>query len=145
MDMKSTVKLSDLPGKPDGQSTAAELPRCTIVMQPEKGRPEAVQVPLSEGATVQTVLDQSKAMKRFRRMNVYVLRKPAMDGKSPREPQKMSVEFKRSGRQVEFDHDYALHPNDRIVVEENTSSMVDDMVGTMADALGIPVAKNLFQ
>jgi hypothetical protein len=138
IDRKSTLDLADIPGAP-----AAEVPECTIVLQPGRGKPDVVKMPLTEGATVQTALDHSKATKRFRRMDIHVLRTSPGRGSSPGRVQKMNVKFNRPRRKVEIDHDYALYPNDRVVIEEDTSTILDELVEKVGGQMGLPIARNL--
>jgi hypothetical protein len=123
----------------------ARPPECTIVVQPARGKPRVVQMPLTEGATVQTALDHSKASKRFRRMNIEVLRKPHAQASSPVPVQKMQVEYDRRRREVEIEYDYALYPNDRVIVEEDTTTVFDDMVEKVAGKLGVPMVRNILK
>jgi hypothetical protein len=142
---KSDLDLSDVASRPVTEQTSAQLartPECTIVIQPARGKPQVVQMPLSEGATVQTALDHSKATKRFNRMNIHVLRRPHDQASSSAQVQKMQVEFDRRRREVKIEYDYALYPNDRVVVEEDTTTFFDDMVEKVAGKLGVPMATN---
>jgi hypothetical protein len=116
---------------------------CSVVIQPARGKPQVMQVPITEGDTVQTALDHTKVTRRFRRMNIHVLRSPRGQAASPAQVQKMQVEFDRKHREVKVEYDYALYPNDRIVVEEDTSTALNDMVEKLAGGLGMPVLSNM--
>jgi hypothetical protein len=118
-------------------------PTCTVVLQPNRGTPKVVEMPLDEGATVQTALEHTKATRKFRRMDIHVLRPAQARANAPAEPQKMNVEFDRIRREVEIDHDYALFPNDRVVIEEDPSTMIDDMFHSVAGRLGVPMVNQL--
>ncbi len=130
-----------LPGSsaPAGDTAAAPRGSCTIVLQPSRGEPKIVEMPLHEGATVQTALDFSKATRKFGRMEIHVLRTPPAHGPGPARVQKMNVEFNRKRRWVNAEYDYALYPNDRIVVKEDATTIIDDTVEAVAGKLGIPM------
>jgi hypothetical protein len=148
LDRKPVLNTSDLanpPAKEQMGAGPAQTPHCTIVLQPGRGKPNVVQMPLTQGATVQTALDHAKACKRFRRMDIYVLRSPPSPGDPSARVQKMNVELNRRYRKVEIDSDYALHPNDQVFVEEDTSTVFDDMVRSVAGRLGAPIVTHLFK
>jgi hypothetical protein len=102
-------------------------------------------MPLSEGATVQTALDFSKATRKFRRMDIYVLRTPPSAGNVPAQAQKMQVEFNRKRHRVDPEYDYALYPNDRIVVQEDPTTFFDEAIEAVAGRLGVPMISQLIQ
>jgi hypothetical protein len=131
------LDLAELPG----EAEVADLARCFVVFQPMSGRPEVVEVPLGEAATVQTALDHAKADKRFRRMKIHVLRRAAAPGRGPGQLQKMNVEYNTRRDAVVVEYDYAIYPNDRIIVEEDPSTVVDDMLKGVAGRIGLPMLK----
>jgi len=143
---KADLDLPDTASQPKTEQVAAQTlqtSECSVVIRPARGKPQVTRVPITEGDTVQTALDHSKATKRFRRMNIHVLRAPRGPAGSPADVQKMQVEFDRHRRAVEIEYDYALYPNDRIVVEEDTTNIVDDMVEKITGRLGMPVLSNM--
>ncbi len=137
---KATLSLSD-PGRAQLELTERQAPTCTVVLKPGLGKPVVMEMPVTEGATVQTALEHSKATRKFRRMDIHVLRPPQVRGNSPAEAQKMTAKFDRRHREVEIDHDYALYPNDRVVIEEDQSTMVDDMFQSIAGRMGLPMLR----
>jgi hypothetical protein len=145
---QSTLDLPDAANPPGTEAAPAQTlqtSECSVLIQPARGKPRVIQVPITEGDTVQTALAHSKATQRFRRMNIHVLRTPRGQTGSPGEVQKMQVEFDRKRRKVEMEYDYALHPSDRIVVEQDTTTMFDDMVEKLTGRMGIPVLKNVIR
>ncbi len=141
----SAFKLPGTSGPDGADPTAAPQEHCTVVLQPGRGEQDVVQVPLTGGATVQTALDQSKATRKFRRMEIYVLRKPPSRGNRPSQVQKMNVEFNRKRRRVDAEYDYALYPNDRVVVQEDMTTIIDDTVEAVAGRMGIPIVTQLMK
>jgi hypothetical protein len=71
-------------------------------------------------------LEQTRLVKRFRRMDIHVLR-PAGDQRA-----KLDVRYKHSDGQVDPLYDYALHAGDHLVVMENTTTVLDDMLNSVA-------------
>ena len=132
----SPRRPADLSKLTDEAQTSA---KCTVVLQPARGKPDVVEMPLTEGASVQSALEFTKAARRFRRMDIHVLRLPPSQGGAPAEIQKMNVKYDRSQRMVDVLHDYTLHPSDRVVIKEDPSTIIDDMVQGIAGKMGIPI------
>jgi hypothetical protein len=139
---KSSLNLSD-PGQAELEQAERQAPTCTVVLKPGQGKPVVMEMPVTEGATVQTALEHSKATRKFRRMDIHVLRPAQVRGNTPVEAQKMTAKFDRQHREVEIDHDYALYPNDRVMIEEDQSTMVDDMFQTIAGRMGLPMMRQM--
>lgn len=100
----------------------------------EKGKqPQLAQLALPDVLYVQQALEQSGALGRFRRMKIEIYRH-LPDGGGHR----LDIPFDRAKRRVPPAGDYAIHPNDRIVVTEDTSTVVDDML----ESLGGPFSKS---
>ena len=107
----------------------------TIELRGSGHKPEMRQMPLTGPTLVQQALEQSGAAKRFRRMNIVVMR-AAGD-----ERHKLDVKFDRKRGTVNPLYDYALVPGDHLVVTEDTSTVVDDMLGSLSGPLGIPTRR----
>ncbi|MFM7846492.1 MAG: hypothetical protein ACKPEY_19975 [Planctomycetota bacterium] len=118
---KSAVEKTAAEMAAAGKAPAAH-PQCAVELRSEGRKATRVSVPLNQETHVQDALVQSGAVKKFRRMNVELYRRtPA--GKS----HKMAVAYDSTKRQVEFQNDYFLKPDDVLVVTEDTSTMLDDM------------------
>jgi len=103
----------------------------------EKGKLQASERDVTDQLHMQTALDQSGAAKRWARMNVELYRPLPSGGWH-----KMTIEFDRNARRVPPEFDYAVLPGDRIVVTEDTTSIVDDFMEQTLQPLGIiPPAK----
>ena len=74
--------------------------------------------------TVQTALEQSGAIKKYRNMNVTIWRVVEETG----QPLKMATRYEPRKKAITPDQDYALMPGDRIVVEMTSNSLIDKMV-----------------
>ena len=112
--------LADLPAGPEAQ-VAPGMPSVTVEFRSPEVRTKRMQLPYNAGMTVQTALEQSRATKHFRRMSVKLVRT------SP-QPHKMDIKYESGKGRVHFAHDYALYPNDRLIVTEDTSTPLDDLI-----------------
>jgi hypothetical protein len=107
-----------------------------VEIRPEKGKPQAVEKPLADQTYVQTALEQTGALKKFKRVTVEVYRPLPSGGWH-----KMNLEFDRENHRVPPEYDYAVLPGDRIVVTEDTTSVMDDMMQAALKPLGIKPPK----
>ncbi len=107
--------------KPVADAAAFPAP-ATIAIEyhPHNGKTKVVDVPFEEGQTIQAALEKTGAHKKFRRSFIDLQRTPKGGM-----PHKMPIDFK-SG-QVGHATNYDLHPNDRIIITEDNSTIFDDM------------------
>jgi hypothetical protein len=102
----------------------------TLEVRPSGDRPEIRQIPISGPLHVQDTLEQAGLVKRFKRMELHVLRVVGD------QRQKMQSRYRHEDGMVEPLYDYALHPGDHVVVEEDTRNIIDDMLGAVSGPLG---------
>jgi hypothetical protein len=102
-----------------------------IEFRPDRKKPVIVGVPLNEVTYVQGALEKSGALKKFRRAKIEIYRHLPQGG-----GHKIPIDYNRRNRRVESGTDYAIHPRDRIVVTEDTSTVLDDMIDSMGGFLG---------
>jgi hypothetical protein len=95
-----------------------------------KKKPEIQQLPLPGTMHVQEVLEQNGLVKRFRRMNIQVVRATGGDRA------KLDIKYDHSTRSVDPLYDYAIHPSDHLIVTEDTTTALDDMLNSLAEPLG---------
>ena len=108
------------------EAIAADSPKFYIELRESGKKPQLMKVALPEVYYIQQALDQSGASKQFRRMKIELYRQlPGGGG------HKLPVEFDNSSRRVPPGKDYAIHANDRLVVTEDTSTVFDDMLGSI--------------
>jgi len=82
-------------------------------------------------------LDQSGAAKKWARMQIDLYRPLPSGGWH-----KMTIEFDRETHRVPPEFDYAVLPGDRIVVTQDTTTIMDDVLQRTLEPLGIvPAAK----
>ena len=125
-DMKAEVLKAGQPG-----SEAAGNAKVEIIFQPDRGQPERLERSLTESTTVQQMLVQSGAIKKYGRIEVELLR-PLPNGGSHRIP----CEYDRATRQINPENDYAIMPGDRVVVKEDASTVIDDIMRSAGGGLG---------
>jgi hypothetical protein len=100
-----------------------DAPTYYIEFRSEGGKSQAAAVPLTDVLYVQQALEQTKALKKYRRFKVEIYR-PLPQGGGHRLP----INYDRRKKRVDPGSDYAVHPQDRIVVTEDTSTVLDDML-----------------
>ena len=120
-------KSSSLP--PDAQATATPATAITLEIRASGKKPEITQIQLDSGSTVQQMLEKAKLVKKFRRMDIEVLR-VAGDQRA-----KLAVKYDHTEAQVKPEYDYALYPGDHVIVQEVTKTAFDDMLESVADPL----------
>ncbi len=126
--------FGDVPTSPEpsvSSATAINAPKFHLEIRESGKQPQLVQLPLPEVLYVQQALEQSGAIRRFRRMKIEIYRQLPEGG-----GHRLDVAFDRVTRRVPPGADYAIHPNDRIVVTEDSSTVVDDMLETITGPFG---------
>ena len=77
--------------------------------------------------TVQTALERSGAISKFRGMDIMIYRVVQETNRGL----KLPVDYQYRERAVVSHQDYALHPNDRIVVTPTSNNALDKFVDTL--------------
>ena len=121
---------------PGPAPSAAPAAKFVVEIRPEKGKPQAVEKPLAEQTFVQSALEQTGALKKFKRAFVEVYRPLPSGGWH-----KMNLEFDRENHRVPPEYDYAVLPGDRIIVTEDTSNLMDDVIERAMKPLGLTPPK----
>lgn len=96
-----------------------------VEMHPSFGKPKIYTGTITEPTTVQTALELSGAYESVRRPQVDLYR--VLPGGQP--PLKLPVGLK--GKLVRYEQDYAVHPNDRIVVRQTSHNALDKIVDSL--------------
>ncbi|MGI8979491.1 MAG: hypothetical protein ACR2FY_09720 [Pirellulaceae bacterium] len=125
-DLKADLSKTGTPAQ-DSSSTAT----VNIIYQPDKGQPERLERPLTEPTTVQQILVQTGSIQKYRRIEIEIDR-PLAGGGFHRIP----CEYDRETRQITPENDYALMPGDRVIVKEDVSTIIDDMMRAAGGNLG---------
>jgi hypothetical protein len=114
------------PATQEPSAPAPSGPQYQIEIRREGQQPQLTQLPLAEPLFVQQVLEQAGAVSKFRRMKVEIYRKLPNGG-----GQRLDVPYDRAKRRVPPGGDYAIHANDRVVITEDTTTVIDDMIQTL--------------
>jgi hypothetical protein len=122
------VKSQLTAGGPNVQPAA----KYVVEIRPEKGKPQAVEKDLTDPIHVQTALEKTGALGKFRRMELELYRPLPSGGWH-----KMRLEYDRSNKQVPPEFDYALLPGDRVIVTEDPRTIIDDIMARALQPLGI--------
>jgi hypothetical protein len=99
-----------------------------VELHPAMGKPYIYKGELTGPVTVQMALEQSGATKKFRGMNVGLYRIVKENGR----PLKLPVEYTYRTKQVMQHQNYALHPEDRLVVAAKTKNVVGEVLNALA-------------
>lgn len=83
--------------------------------------------PITKGMTIDDVLVATRAKQKFRHMEIKIIRKVASTG----QVLKMPVDFKASNRTVKSQQNYAIHPNDQILIRQVVTSPLDKFIDSM--------------
>lgn len=97
--------------------------QCAVEVKSAGGKVEVGHLDVPADATVQSVLEKTKANRKFSRVKVDLQRKLPSG-----EWHKMGVDYDSGARQVDPLHDYHVQPGDRVVVTEDTSNGLDDLM-----------------
>ena len=136
----STLKLSPVstglgqdPLKTSVEQSAVPAATCQVEVRSRNGQVQRRQVPITDGMSVQEVLVAVRAEQIFPRILVELQRST---GKSQR-PVKMPVRYQRSNKQVNPAYNYAIREGDCLVIKEDPSNALDDMLEAVLSPLGV--------
>ncbi len=108
----------------NAQPVAENGPMVTIEYRAEKQTPQAVRIPLEgENVHVQQALDKAGAWKKFNRAEIELSRQTPQGRHT-----KMAVTHDRGKRRIDPQCDYQIWPGDTLIVTEDPSTVVDDML-----------------
>jgi hypothetical protein len=97
-------------------------PMVALEFHPMHGKSQVEEIPLEPGMTISDAFDKTKAGKRFRRLVVDLQR--THGGTT----HKMPINFDNGKDRVSHSTNYALHPHDRIIIREDPSTALDDLM-----------------
>lgn len=125
-----------LPEAPSPSSEQASLQAqqaqsITVEIRPDRKKVEITSLTLEPGMTLQQSLEKVGVTKRFRRMDIDVMR---MAGG---ERQKLEAKYDHAHDSVNPLYDYAIYPGDHLVIVEDPSTALDDMLNAVLVPLGI--------
>jgi hypothetical protein len=103
----------------------------TVEIRNSKGQSQSKHQELSGPLHVQEALEGTKANKKFRRFFVR-LNRPLPDGRM----HNMDLAYDRGAKRLEPEFDYAILPGDRIIVIEDNTTVIDDVMDMLNGPLG---------
>jgi len=109
--------------KGSGEGEVAPVAKYSVELHPEKGQPTRVQRTITGPITVQQALNETEALKQFRR-SMLELHRPLANGAVHR----MTIEYDRAAKMVAPEFDYSLQPGDRVIVKEDPTTVLDDLL-----------------
>jgi len=112
----------------DVPSSAAPAGKFIVEMRTVGGKATASEHTISGPLNAHDALVQAKATKEFRRMKIELVR-PLPSGGWHRMP----IEFDRSIKRITPDTDYAILPGDRLIVTEDASNIMTDMMDSATE------------
>lgn len=102
-----------------------------IEYKPSGGKSKVQEMPLEPGMTVGDAVAKTKAHKKFRRIQVDLQRTPK-NGMA----HKMPIDFDNGSNKVGHSTNYDLHPNDRVIITEDTTTILDDLMSQYVPSAG---------
>ena len=112
---------------------AESVETCVVQVESYAGKARRLQVPITDGMTVQDIVKAVQVRKLFARINIELQRPVANSHK----PLKMPVTVDGFGKRVNSAYNYAIRPGDRLVISEDPSNTFDDMLDGVLSPLGI--------
>ena len=111
-----------------GTLSSSGLP--TVVLDVRNGEKHMERIPISPDKPlfIADVIDDAKLVKRIGKIRVTIIRATAPNVP----PVRMDVTFDSSGRNVMAQQNYALQPNDRIIVSPDDRNFLTNMLGSLA-------------
>jgi hypothetical protein len=129
---KTDLKTELAKGTTIAPDAPAGTAKVDVIFQPDSGQPQRMERSLTEPTTVQQMLVQSGGLKKYRRAEIEVLRQRPSGGGYFTIP----CEYDRETRQIDPANDYALMPGDRLVIKEDKSTIIDDIMKSAGGGLG---------
>lgn len=97
--------------------------QCAVEVKAASGKTKVGHLDLQPDATVQSVLEKTGAHRKYARSIIEVQRKLPSG-----EWHKMPVEYDSGLKKVDPLHDYHVQPGDRVIVTEDPSNGLDDLM-----------------
>lgn len=87
---------------------------------------------LRQNMLVEHALIESGALKKFGKMDIVVKR--VIQGKQGRH--RLDVDFDSATRKVKEEQNYAIHPNDIVIISPDNSTQLDKVIDSLSGVLG---------
>jgi hypothetical protein len=109
-----------------GRKLTEDEPRFYVELRPSIGAKVRKVYPLDRDLVLQDAVELASATSRFANMNIYIYRTDETGKRA-----KFGADFDLAKRRVKYETDYAIHPGDTIVFEEDSSSALSDTLDRM--------------
>ena len=120
-----------VPGEGTASGAEGSKSSFTVEARSAEGKPVAKEQPLAGPITVQEAIEKTRVDKQFRRFTLDLMR-PLPDGRMHR----MALEYDRSNKRVPPEFDYTILAGDRLIVTEDPSTVIDDILNKVTEPLG---------
>lgn len=114
----------------DTEAEPAAPSSCYVEIRALGEKPKRIRMLLEDAPYVQKVLEQTGLVKQFRNMHIELSRK-LPDGTR----HKLEVRYDAKQDHVISAFDYALHPNDLLVIQQDSATSLDEMLKKLAGPL----------
>ena len=109
------------------EAALLDEPSVKVSIKGQFSRKKTLTLPLKHGMTLQDVLTETKVTRRFRDMEINVMRvTPLSNGVAV----PLQAEYDTAGNRVGVLHDMTLHPGDHVMIVEDTTSPLDQALGS---------------
>jgi predicted membrane-bound mannosyltransferase len=105
----------------------------TAVLRANNGKMRKVVLPWTSETTVQTAVEQSGAARKFDNMTIVVERQPSPQAASTH---RMDSGYDPAKNRVPAHLDYALHPNDSVLIADDPITLADQLVDAILAPMG---------
>jgi hypothetical protein len=110
--------------------TVPDGPTFQVEIREEGRQSQLTRMPLQNPMYVQQVLERSGALSRYNRVKVEIYRQLPEGG-----GHRLDVAFDQNTHRIPPSSDYAIHPDDRVVITEDRSTILDDMLESIGGPL----------
>jgi hypothetical protein len=108
---------------PNAKAEVLPTESCSVEVHGEYGKPRKFTMPVSADTRAQNIVEAAGV--RYRRMNVFILR-PAP--RNPDQTVKLVCHYDPAEHSITYDTDYAVLAGDRVIIQQDSSTVVDDLV-----------------
>ena len=126
-----TIPLTPDNFEPPIQSESAGI--YEVYMKPQFGKPSVFKGEIDGPITVQTALERSGATSKFRGMDITLMRVVEENGRGL----KLPVDYQGNKKMVRTEQDYAIHPNDRLIIKPKSNSPLDGVIDSLLGGFGV--------
>ena len=102
---------------------------CQVQIVPQFGRARVEKLPIEPGMTVQSILESTRVVNKFRAMDISLSR--MVEGSPTSAVLKLPRDFDVTSRTVVSHLDYAIHPGDTVTIRSKPSGSIDKLIDSV--------------